>query len=184
MIRNFTERYSINKLAKQLCLSPKGAHRIVKKLEQFDVLKAEAIGNALYYHADLSEGMGRKMAELVLTDKQLNAYSRAMEKDVQPLKPYTFCAVLFGSILTKGRNAQDIDILLVFEKTQFGKVYETLDELRSLKPKKIHEMVQSKKDLVNNIKIKNDPLLAVIRTGQVLWGSEIIVEAIRNATNQ
>ncbi len=57
-------------------------------------------------------------------------------------------------------------------------------EIQSITPKKIEEMVQSREDLVRNIRKRDAPLLDAIRTGQVLWGSEIIVEAIRNGTGQ
>jgi len=182
LVRNFTERYSINGLAKKLGLSPKGVHKMVKKLEKLRILKPEAIGNAIYYHPDLDEDTGRKMAELVLTDKNFNSYAKVQAKDLEQLKPYTLCAVLFGSVLTKAEKAGDIDVLLVLEEKQFKQAHKVLLEIQSMKPKKISEMLQSREDLVRNMKKRDAPLLSAIRTGQVLWGSEVIVEAIRNGT--
>ena len=184
LLRNFTERFSINQLAKRVSLSPKGAYRIVKKLEQLRILKPEAIGNALYYRANLDEEIGRKTAELVLTDKELNPYARVQAKDFEALRPYTTSALLFGSVLSKAEKAGDIDVLLVLESKQFGKVHEVLKELQSIKPKRIGEMLQSKEDMVRNFKKRDVPLLDAVRTGQVLWGADVIVEAIRIDANR
>lgn len=182
LLRNFSERYSINALARELKLSPRGAYKIVKKLEKAGVLKPEAIGNAIYYHPNLDSEFGRKVAELVISYVELNPYARVQAKALEKLKPYILSAVLFGSVLTKAENAGDIDVLLVLEEKQFGNAHKVLLEIQSMKPKKISEMLQSKEDTVKNIRKRDAPLLSAIRTGQVLWGSEIIVEAIKNGT--
>ncbi len=184
LLRNFTERYSINQLARELGLSPMGARKIAMKLEKTRILKSEAISNAIYYRPSVDEEIGRKTAELVLAYKDLNPYAKAQAKDLEQLRPHVLCAVLFGSVLTKAEKAGDIDVLLVLEKGQLNKAHKTLMEIQSIKPKKIGEMVQSREDLVRNIRKRDAPLLDAIRTGQVLWGSEIIVEAIRNGTSQ
>src|SRR3989338_8817460 len=180
LLRNFTERYSINQLAKELKLSPQGAYKMAKKLEKARILKPEPIGNAIYYHPKLDEEIGRKAAELVLAYKDLNPYARVQAKDFEQLKTDTVCAVLFGSVLTKAENAGDIDVLLVLTEGQLNKMHKTLMEIQSIKSKKVSEMLQTREDLVRNIRKHDAPLLDAIRTGQVLWGSEIIVEAIRN----
>ena len=184
LLRNFTGRYSINQLAKELKLSPQGAYKMAKKLEKSRILKPEPIGNAIYYRPNLDDELGRKTAELVLAYKDINSYARVQAKDFEQLKTHTVCAVLFGSVLTKAENAGDIDVLLVLTEGQLNKMHKTLMEIQSIKSKKVSEMLQTREDLVRNIKKRDAPLLDAIRTGQVLWGSEIIVEAIRNGTSQ
>lgn len=184
LLRNFTERYSINQLAKELKLSPQGAYKMSKKLEKARILKPEPIGNAIYYRPNLDEEIGRKTAELVLSYKDINPYAKVQAKDLEKLKTHTLCAVLFGSVLTKAEKAGDIDVLLVLEEGQLNKMHKVLIEIQSIKSKKISEMLQTREDLVRNIRKRDAPLLDAIKTGQVLWGSEIIVEAIRNGTSQ
>lgn len=183
LLRNFTVRYSINQLARELGLSPMGARKISMKLEKARILRSEHISNAVYYHPYLDEEIGRKTAELVLSYKELNAYARVQAKDLEQLRPYALCAVLFGSVLTKAEKAGDIDVLLVLEEGQYSKVHQVLMDIQNIKPKKIGEMIQGREDLVRNIRKRDAPLLDAIRTGQVLWGSEIIVEAIRSDTS-
>jgi predicted nucleotidyltransferase len=182
LLRNFSHRYSINALARGLSLSPRGAYIIVNKLEQQSILEPESIGNALYYHPALDKEAGRKVAELVLSSSEFLPYARVQAKDLEQLKPYALSAVLFGSVLTKGEQAGDIDVLIVLREKDFRKVRRVLADIQGMKPKPISEMLQSREDLARNIRKRDAPLLDAIRTGQVLWGSEIFVEAIRNGT--
>src|SRR3989338_5663678 len=76
LLRNFTERYSIRHLARELGLSPMGARKIAMKLEKAGILRFESIGTSIYYSPNLNEEIGRKVAELVLAYKDLNAYAK------------------------------------------------------------------------------------------------------------
>lgn len=183
LVRNFHERNSINEIGRRLGISHTGAHKILRKLEKGKIIKPESIGNAIFYKANLEDEMGRKMAEFVLANKELNSYAKVVEDDLKPLKGIVLCCVLFGSVLTRGREARDIDILLVFEAKDFNKVRSKLHELRELKPKHVHDVVQTKKDLARNIRKHDGVVLDIIKHGQVIWGSEVIVEAIKNGAS-
>jgi hypothetical protein len=41
----------------------------------------------------------------------------------------------------------------------------------------------TKEDLAKNIKKGNDAMIDMLRYGQVLWGADIIVEAIKNGAS-
>jgi len=183
LIRNFSERNSINAIGRKLKISHTGAHKILKKLEGMKAVKPERIGNAVYYKANLEEDVGKKMSEFALVNKALNPFSQVLEDDFRPFKDIVSCCVLFGSVLKKGREAGDIDVMLVFEQKDFKKVMKRLDELREMKTKKIHELIQTKADLARNIRKGDKVILDIMRNGQVLWGSEVIVEAIKNGTS-
>lgn len=180
LVRNFHERNSINAIGRRLGISPTGAHKILRKLEKRNIVKPECIGNAIFYKAHLEDEMGRKVAEVVLANKELNPYAKVVEDDLKPLRGIVAGCVLFGSVLKKGREARDIDILLVFEAKDFKTVRSKLHEIRSLKPKHIHDIIQTREDMARNIRRHDEVVLDIIRRGQVLWGSEVIVEAIKN----
>lgn len=183
LIRNFRERNSINALARKLEVSHTGVHKILRKLESVKVLKPEKIGNSIYYKVNLGEGIGVKIAEFVFAQNELNSYAKVIEEDLKVLEPLTQSCILFGSVLQKGREARDIDVLLVFEKKNFKKVHQKLEEIREMKPKKIHDVMMAKEDLVKNIKKNDEVVLDIIKNGRVLWGSGIIVEGIKNGTS-
>lgn len=182
LIRNFRERNSINALARKLKISHTGVHKILRKLEGVKAVKPERIGNSIYYKVNLDNELGIKLAEFVLVQNELIAYAQVQEEDLKPLQGLASSCILFGSVLKKGREAHDIDLMLVLEKKDFKKLYKKLEEIKEMSPKKIHDVMQSKEDLVKNIKKNDEIVLDIIKNGRILWGSGIIVEAIKNGT--
>lgn len=183
MIRNFREKNSINAIARRLNLSSRGAYKILKKLENIKAITPEKIGNAIYYKINFSEEIGVKLSEFVLVQNELNSYSQIQAEDLKPLKDIVLGCVLFGSVITKGKEAKDIDVLIILKKKDVSKVNSVLNKVKSLKPKKIHEVLQTKEDLINNIKKNDEVVLDIIKTGKVLFGAEIVVEAIKRGTS-
>ena len=82
-------------------------------------------------------------------------------------------AILFGSILTKEKEANDIDIILVFDEKQFVEVEKKLKEINNLTNKKFHAIYQTKKDFINNIRKKDKVIISGIKTGIVLLGRDL-----------
>ena len=183
LIRNFRERNSINALARKLKISHTGVHKILRKLEGVKAVKPERIGNSIYYKVNLDGGVGIKIAEFVLAQNELNSYAKVIEEDLKVLEPLTQSCILFGSVLQKGREARDIDVLIIFKKNNFKKVHQKLEEIGEMKPKKIHDVMMTKEDLVRNIRKNDEVVLDIIKNGRVLWGFGIIVEGIKNGTS-
>ncbi len=181
LIRNFRERNSINQLSKKLKLSPRGIYKILKKLESMKAIIPENIGNAIYYKINLNDEIGIKLSEWVLVQNELNSYAQVQAEDLKPLKEISKSCILFGSVFTKGKDAKDIDIMLVIDEKDAKLVHINLDKIKNLKPKKIHELLQTKSDLERNIKKNDKMVLNILSTGKVLWGAETIVKAIKNA---
>ncbi|MBI2105454.1 winged helix-turn-helix transcriptional regulator [Candidatus Woesearchaeota archaeon] len=184
LVRNFKERNSINQIAKRLKLSPMGAYKILKKLEKANAVKAEEIGNAIYYRADLEEEIGRKLAEFVLVQNEFsNTYAKVYAEDLRKLKDVALSCILYGSILKIGKEAKDVDALIIIEKKDYKKISNKLANIQQIATKRIHDIRMTKEDLAKNIKKGNDAMIDMLRYGQVLWGADIIVEAIKNGAS-
>ena len=56
-----------------------------------------------------------------------------------------------------------------------------LNEVRKIIPFKLHDVIQTKKDLTKNIRKGDKILLKAISDGAVLWGHEFLIEVIKNA---
>lgn len=181
LMRNFRERNSINAVGRRLGISPRGVYKILKKLEKINAIKPEKIGNGIFYRANLDEEIGIKLAEFVLAQNDLNPYAKVQAEDLEKLKPTALSCVLFGSVLKKGREARDIDVLIVLGKKDFKNVYKILEEIKEINPKKIHDIMQTKEDLAENIRKNDEVILDAITNGKVLWGSEVIVEVIKKS---
>lgn len=183
LIRHARERTSINGIARQLRLSPNGAYRLLKRLEAAQVIVPERIGNAVYFRMDLESELGRAFAEAALLQHDLNSYARAQAESLLRLKGQVSCCILFGSVLGKGNEAHDIDVLLVLRKRDYRKAQALLDELGMSRPKKIHPLFQTPGDFIRNIRKNDEIVLDILKNGAVLWGAGVVVEAIRRGSS-
>ena len=182
LARNFQEKNSINALAKRLALSPNGTHKILKKLESAKIVKPEKLANAVFYRLDLSIETSRKLVEYVLSQHQLSAYAQVQEEDLLQLRQHALAGILFGSVLTKDKEARDIDILIVLNKKDLANVMGTVAKIQNLKTKRLHALYQTPQDLNDNLRRRNKVVLGILKTGKVLWGADIFVEALRTCS--
>lgn len=181
LARNFDERNSINGIGRKLKLSPMGAYKILKKLEKINAVKSEKIGNAAYYKINLDEEIGRKLAEFVLVQNEFNnTYAKVYAEELRKLKDAALGCIMYGSILKIGKEARDVDALIIIEKKDYTKASKKLDEdIRQLAAKRIHDVMMTKEDLANNLRNGNEAMIDMLKYGQVLWGVDVIVEAIK-----
>lgn len=180
LTRNFSGDYSINQLARELGLSPSGTHKILKKLEKHGLLIQKKIGNGLFYKINFSSQDALDACRFALIEKKLTPYVKVWTKDLEVLREKTELALLFGSLLTKGKEARDVDVLLVFERRNIIAVESIIEKINKLKPKKIHAVYQTKEDFIKNIKNRDSAILNEIKTGVVLWGRDFFLEAIKH----
>ena len=184
LVRNFKERNSINEIGRRLKISHTGAHKILRKLEKIKIVKPEKIGNAIYYKANLDEEIGIKLAEFILLENEFgNNYAKVYAEDLRKLKNVALSCILFGSVLKVGKEAKDVDALIIIEKKDYKKVSNRLEDIQQILTKRIHSIIMTKEDLSNNLKKENEAMIDMLKYGQVLWGAEIIVEAIRHGAS-
>ena len=180
LLRNFSKKYNINQLAKELQLSPRGAYKILKKLKNNDILSIQKIGNNHIYTINFNNDIALEVCQFVLIETKNTPYIKTWINDLQSLKKFAKIVILFGSILTKEKQANDVDVLLVFEKKNLLKIQDQIKKINQIKSKQIHAIVQTEKDLLNNIQKRDPALLEEIQTGLILWGRNILVEAIKH----
>ena len=179
LIRNWSERISMNEVAKRLKLSPMGAYKILKKLEKQKILFFEQIGQSKYYKINLKEQVSRKTAEFVLSQHDLNPFAKVCSEDFKKLNSSAECTILFGSTVTKGIDANDIDIFCVVKKQKYKLLRNNVQELQKNISKHIQLVVQTFEDMVRNFKKKDPVLLDIIKKGVFLSGQEVILEGIQ-----
>src|SRR4030042_4853976 len=143
LIRNIYKKNTIRMLAKQLNLSPMGAQKILKEFETEKILIKEKIGNGIFYNIDLNNEVAFKLAELILTQNKLSSYARVYARDLETLRETVEACVLFGSVLTKGENARDIDVLVIIKEKNFKKVEKGKQEIGRIAIKPLHFMYQT-----------------------------------------
>lgn len=180
LIRNFSQDYNINQLSRELKLSPRGIFKILKKLESENYLISKKQGNNLFYHINYESEEALDACKFVLSERKAIPFIKVQINDLIKLRKLTKIAVLFGSALTKDKEAKDIDVVVVFKEKEFSKVEKAIGEINSIKHKKIHAIYQTEEDLADNIRKRDKILLSAIKTGIVLWGRDSFLEAIKN----
>lgn len=180
LIRNFSMKYNINQLSRELKLSPRGIFKILKKLEDQKYLISHKDGNNLFYSINYDSEDAKDACKFVLAGEKQSPYVRVQINELKKLRDLSKIAILFGSILTKEKEANDIDIIMVFEEKQFSKIEKKLADINLLASKKFHAVYQTEKDFMDNIKKKDKIIISGIKSGLVLWGKDLFLEAIKN----
>ncbi|MDI6738262.1 MAG: helix-turn-helix domain-containing protein [Nanoarchaeota archaeon] len=183
LLRNFFEDYNINHLARMLNISPGGMFKILKKLKSQGFLAEKRMGNNIFYKIDYSSNEALDACKFAMAEKSISPYINIWINDLKQVIEMAEIAVLFGSVLKKGREAGDIDILLVFGRKNLNAIEEAIHKLNAIKPKKLHAVYQTMADLTENLKKKDKAILEEIRTGVVLKGRGLLVDAIKNGQN-
>lgn len=180
IVKSVFVRYNSNNISKKLNVSRVGTYKAMKSLEKKGLLKSEVIGRAIFYNVDLSDEFVRKNIELLLMEES-KQYLKWKE-EFKELFDLVDIIILFGSVIQNESNANDIDLLLVFNKENNNKINDIISEKNKILIKKIHPIKQTKKDLIMNINNKDKIILSAIKNGIVLYGFEKILGVIENVS--
>ena len=146
LIRNFSQEYNINQLSRELKLSPRGIFKILKKLEKQNYLISNKQGNNIFYKINYESEDAPDVCKFVLFKGNTTPFIRVQINDLRKLRQLTKIAILFGSVLTKDKDAKDVDVVLIFKEKEFSKIEKVIEEINSIKNKKIHAIYQTEKD--------------------------------------
>jgi len=179
LITAFDSDYSINSIAKETGLAPNGAFKILKKFEGEGILKAKKIANIISYKLDFENEKTTNVLELALIPK-LEGKIKYRLGDFEDLKTVTDSCILFGSYTVSKKEPHDLDVLFILDKEKFKHYKKSLAEIKDTIPAKIHDVLQTRGDLKENMLKKDMVILDILRTGVVLWGQRIIVRVVKD----
>lgn len=177
ILKNPKEEYNANSLAKPMKISAMGSLKIARKLEKENIIKSRKVGRANIYKINFND-YSKQYINLLLKKEinDSNPYARRWVRDLQKVKSAN-SVILFGSVLTKGEGANDIDILVIVNEDNLKKVKKEIESINSINDKKIHPVYQTKQDLAKHIKEDNKVILNALR-GLYLSGADIIMEIL------
>lgn len=184
LLRSPGEQYNVNQIARRLKISVGSAHKILKALKSKEILVTRRFGNAIFYGLNLANEEAKKLCELILIENRnrslgRNPIARLYAEELQKFKPVR-AIVLFGSILTKGEKAGDVDVLFIIEMpADVKRVNAFCLEVSKIKARPIMPLIMTESDLASKIKEKNEVVLDIIKNGAVLSGEEVIINSIR-----
>src|SRR3989344_39747 len=181
LLSNINSDYSINEIARKCDLAPNGAYEILKKFEEKEILISKKIANSKSYKLNFSSREANKLLELVLMPDYNNIKIRNRYNDLKLLESLTDLCIMFGSYITAKEKPNDLDVLFVFDKKNYKKYSEAIEKVNRVLPLKLHDVIQTRDDLVKNIKNDEKLIINMIFDGVVLWGHEFLIEVLKNA---
>src|SRR4030042_3149602 len=179
LLANFNADFSINEIARACGLSPNGAYEILKKCEKKGVLLPKRIANLKAYKINFDSLEAKKTLELALIPDYSLSKIKYRYEDLKSLEKISQLCIIFGSYLTK-KDPNDLDILFVIKKADYKKYGELLEKAKETVPFKIHDIIQTKEDLVENLKKQDKVIKEILAKGAILWGQDFLIEVIKN----
>ena len=180
LFKDFSKNYNANSISKEINISSRGALKILKHLEKEQLVTSKKLGKAVFYKLSLDDLYVRKIVELLLIEESRNKAQRWIE-EFKELFDYAEAVIIFGSIIKNPQRASDIDVLLVYERKNHGKISNFISAKNKILFKKIHDLPQTLEDLKENLK-KNPAIIDAIRSGYILKGHDKITEVIKDVT--
>ncbi|GBE20566.1 MAG TPA: hypothetical protein ENG87_05475 [Candidatus Pacearchaeota archaeon] len=168
--------YNSRNISNLVGISHAGSFKALKKLEKREIVKSQKIGNASIYSLNMENPLTLREIEMVLTIEAQN-HKRWVE-EFRQLKDKINFAILFGSILKREDSAKDIDLLVVADKTMFNEIKSIINKKNKILLKKVHLILQEKKDFEKDMQNKNNAIMKIIKTGVILFGQEEITKNI------
>ena len=180
LFKDFTSFYNANSISKLLNISHVGAQKIFKRLLEQNLLIDRKIGKSIIYKLKLEDDYARKLIAFLLAD-EANNFKRWKEEFKELFKKDRII-MIYGSVIKNYAKANDIDIMIVIKKAEYKEIIKIIEKKQNILPKKIHSIELTANDLLQNIKQKKDPVIAIIRNAVILYGQDKYVEIIKNVT--
>jgi len=169
--------YNASNIAKLMNISSMGALKIARKLEKEGILSSRKIGVAKIYKVNFNSYSEQYIKFLLKREiEQTSPYVKVWTKELEKIKSAE-AIILFGSVLKKGKEAGDIDTLILVNQKNFNKIKKEIESINILNEKKIHPVFQTKEDLEKNIKDKDKVILNAIK-GLFISGEDKLIEVL------
>lgn len=185
IFKNPKVRYNSNNISKILGISRMGCLKIAKKLERGGIIILKQLGKANFFSLDLNKDYVKHYVSFLLKREaeQSAPYVRVWINNLRDKITKARVIILFGSVLRKEKEANDIDVMFVTKQKDFKKLKKEVEKVNMISHKSIHPIYQTIKDLKNNIK-KSDAVVLNIIKGVVVSGAEELVEIIKDESNK
>ena len=172
------KQYNANSLAQTMGISRMGALKIARRLEKEQIVISKELGKAKFYRLNLERDYVREYIKFLLKMEAEHAhpYVKIWIEDIRKIKSAS-AAILFGSVLSKHKEAGDIDVILFINQKNFKKVQKEIEDIDEVRTKRMHPIYMVRGDLVKNLKNGNVVALEAIK-GITVFGEDIVIQEI------
>jgi len=174
--------HTTTSIAEALKITRQGAWKALNKLEEDSIIYLKPISKAktgtITISLNWSNPVTEKNLSLILTKEALK--QERWRINFEEVENKTYFLILFGSILTKPKQANDIDIIAVTDKKNFKKIEEAIIKIQKTQIKKIHIIDLTKEEFKEELKTENKAYINAVKNGVVLYGQDNFINSIRD----
>ncbi|MBT3464238.1 hypothetical protein HN827_03480 [archaeon] len=173
--------YNAHNLKDKLEISNVGTIKLLKRLEEKNILKSKKMGNATFYKVNTKNDYAIKLLELILMENDYSNYVKGWILDLGIFSNMTKSILLFGSVLKKGKKAGDIDVGFILKNSaNYKKIQKKVNDINKNNRMKIHPLYMTEKNFEDKLKNKDKPIIEIVSSCAVIHGVELFVKVIKN----
>lgn len=180
LLKSLEQLPTLTELANKIGMSRSGTWKILKRLQAKRLILLKKIGSGktstYTINLDWDSPLTEKSLSVILTKEAL-ATERWMNSFLELQDKVEFL-IIYGSILTSPKDAQDIDLLGLAQEKSLLEIEKTIQRLQKTQILKIHALFFTKEELKGELK-KNKALINAVQKGIILFGQEKFIGFIK-----
>jgi len=180
LFKDFSSYYNANSLSKKLNISHVGAQKILKRFKEEGLTITKRVGKSIIHKPKIDDDYKQKLMSFLLAD-EANNFKR-WKDEFKDLFRNGRIVMMYGSAIKNYKIASDIDIMVVIKKNEADEVSRIIKKIGKILPKEIHSIKLTEKDLLENIKEKNEAIVDIIKNAIVLYGYDKYLKVVKNVT--
>src|SRR3989344_248475 len=182
LLKQFTIKWGITSLAKEINMTRVGIWKVLKKLEVKKLISLSPIGegktSTFIISLNWENPLLEKTLELILIEDALKN-QRWISNFIEIKNKLNFL-ILYGSIIHSPKEANGIDILgVISNKKDFNFIEKAIQGIQKSQIKKIHSENFTKIEFKEEIRKPNKIFIDAIKKGVVLFGQEKFIKFIK-----
>jgi len=182
LLKQFTIKWTITSLAKELNISRVGIWKVLKKLEAERLILLSSIGegktSAFNINLNWENPILEKNLSLILTEEAYK--NQRWLNNFKEIENKLDFLILYGSILHSPKEANDIDLFgVVSNKNNFLFIEEIIKKIQKTQIKKIHSENFTRTEFKEEIRKPNKIFIDALKKGVILFGQEKFIKFVR-----
>lgn len=180
LFKHYNDRLNSRQLAKVLNINHAHASKLCNSLEKKLLLKKEGVGNAVYFSFNYDNRLAINFIEYLinLEEKEFPKWLSVVLHSLKKFGGHIILGLVFGSSV-KNSKFNDVDVLLVYEKSKAKEINKIKEEIRNsqLVEQPIRYIDLIEKDIFLN---KKDKIFYnILSDNLIFYNSEKYVEVIK-----